>query len=116
MFLLKKKKTADALATFNEIVHNFPTCPQAEEAQWQLIKYYSNTARSIGNTEYYHLASEHIDFYLAMWPKGNYRRTVLKEQELNNRSQAPLKMRKSVFIGILTIALGTVIALTLGSN
>ena len=116
MFLLKKKKTTEALSTFNEIVHNFLKCPQAEEAEWQLIKYYSNVARSNNTDEYYQIASDHIKFYLIYWPNGSYREAVLKEQDWNRRSSEPLLMRKSIFISLLSVALLFVIALTLGSE
>ena len=116
MFLLKKNKTTEALSTFNQIVRNFPKCPQAEEAQWQLIKYYSNVARSNNSDEYYQLSSDHIKFYLFYWPSGAYRKSVLKEQEWNRRSSEPLLMRKSTFISLLSLAFLTVIALTLGSK
>ena len=116
IFLLKKKKTRDALSTFNQIVHNFPKCPQAEEAQWQLVKYYSNVARGNNSDEYYQLASDHIKFYLFYWPNGIYRQAVLKEQDWNQRSLAPLLMRKSIFISLLSLALLIVVGLTLGSK
>ena len=115
-FLLKKKKTADALSTFNQIVRNFPKCPQAEEAQWQLIKYYSRIARSSGSDEYYQLSDEHIEFYLRFWPKGAYRKSVLKERSWNKTSSEPFKMRRGRFIAIIGVALATTIALTLGSK
>ncbi len=116
MYLLQQKKKADALATFNQIVRNFPKCPQAEEAQWQLIKYYSTLARSTTTPEYFQLAEEHISFYLYYWPKGAYRKTVLKEREFNRKTEEPFLMRKGKFIALLGVAIATTIALTLGSK
>ena len=116
MYLLEQKKKADALATFNQIVRNFPKCPQAEEAQWQLIKYYSSIARSTTTPEYFQLAEEHIAFYLQYWPKGTYRKTVLKEREFNRKTEEPFHMRKGKFIALFAVAVATTIALTLGSK
>jgi len=116
MFLLKKKRTSEALSTFNQIVQNFPRCPQAEEAQWQLIKYYSNVARSNNVDEYYQLASDHIKLYLLYWPDGNYRKFVLKEQEWNSRSKEPFLMRKGLFISLLSTTILVVVGLTIASK
>ena len=116
MYLLEQKKKADALATFNQIVRNFPKCPQAEEAQWQLIKYYSYLARSTTTPEYFQLAEEHIAFYLHYWPKGAYRKTVLKEREYNRKTEEPFHMRKGKFIALLGVAVTLTIVLTLGSK
>ena len=116
MYLLKQKKKADALATFNQIVRNFPKCPQAEEAQWQLIRYYSTVARSTTTPEYFQLAEEHIAFYLHYWPKGSYRKMVLREREFNRKTEEPFIMRKGKFIALLSVAIATTIALTLGSK
>jgi len=116
MFFLKKKRTSKALSTFNQIVQSFPRCPQAEEAQWQLIKYYSNVARSNNVDEYYQLASDHIKLYLLYWPNGNYRKIVLKEQEWNRRSQESFLMRKGLFISLLSMAILIVVGLTVASK
>lgn len=116
MFLLKKKRTSEALSTFNQIVQNFPRCPQAEEAQWQLIKYYSNVARSNNVDEYYQLASDHVKLYLLYWPDGTYRKFVLKEQELNSRSKEPFLMRKGLFISLLSTTILVVVGLTIASK
>lgn len=116
MFLLKKKRTNEALTTFNQIVQSFPRCPQAEEAQWQLIKYYSNVARSNNVDEYYQLASDHIKLYLLYWANGTYRNSVLKEQEWNRRSQEPFLMRKGLFISLLSMAILIVVGLTIASK
>lgn len=116
MYLLEKKKQADALATFNQIVRNFPKCPQAEEAQWQLIKYYSTVARSTTTAEYFQLAEEHISFYLHYWPEGSYRKLVLREREFNMKTEEPFHLRKGTFIAILSAAIIMTIALTLGSR
>ena len=56
MYLLQKKKVSDALSTFSQIVRNFPSCPQAEEAEWQIVRYYSSMARNNGSAEFYQLA------------------------------------------------------------
>lgn len=116
MYLLKKNKTNEALSTFNQIVQNFPVCPQAEEAQWQLIKYYSKVARSNNSEEYYQISSDHIKLYLFYWPNGSYRIAVLKEQEWNRRSQEPFLMRKGIFISLLSMVSLIVIGLTIGSR
>ncbi|MCH7954998.1 MAG: hypothetical protein IIC40_04565 [Candidatus Marinimicrobia bacterium] len=114
--MLKKNKTNEALSTFNQIVQNFPVCPQAEEAQWQLIKYYSKVARSNNSEEYYQISSDHIKLYLFYWPNGSYRISVLKEQEWNRRSQEPFLMRKGIFISLLSMVSLIVIGLTIGSR
>lgn len=116
MFLLKKKRTSRALSTFNQIVQNFPRCPQAEEAQWQLIKYYSHVARSNNVDEYHQLAADHIKLYLLYWPNGTYRKFVLKEQEWNSRSKEPFLMRKGLFISLLSTTILVVVALTVASK
>lgn len=116
MYLLEKKEKAAALATFNQIVRNFPKCPQAEEAQWQLIKYYSTVARSTTTAEYFQLAEEHISFYLHYWPKGSYRKLVLREREFNRKTEEPFHLRKGTFIAILSAAIVMTVALTIGSR
>ena len=116
LFLLKKNRTDEALSTFNQIVQNFPKCPQAEEAQWQLIKYYSNVARSNNSDEYYQLASDHVKLYLFYWPNGIYRIAVLREQEWNQRSQEPFLMGKGKFISLLSMAILIVVGLTFASK
>lgn len=116
MFLLKKKKVNQALTTFNQIVQSFPKCPQAEEAQWQLIKYYSKVSRSNNAEEYFQIASDHINLYLFYWPNGAYRSAVLKEQEWNRRSQEPFLMRKGLFISLLSMTVLIVVGLTVASK
>ena len=116
MFFLKKKKISDALSTFTQIVQNFPSCPQAEEAEWQIIKYYSSMARNNGSVEYYQLADEHIEFYLTYWPNGAYRKSILNERSRLRISREPFIMRKGKFIAILSLAVATTLILGFASN
>jgi len=116
VYLLKKKKIGDALSTFNQIVRNFPNCPQAEEAQWQIVKFYSSMARNNGSAEFHQLADEHINFYLNFWPNGAYRKSVLNERSRVRISREPFIMRKGKFIAILGIAVSTTLILALSSK
>ncbi len=103
--LLKQKKISDALETFNEIVRNFPDCPEAEESEYQLILYFSREARRNNHSSYYQLAKEHINFYLFKWPNGGYRSSVLKEREFNKKSQKVLKIDKTKFLVLTATAI-----------
>ena len=116
MFLLQKKKISDALSTFTQIVQNFPSCPQAEEAEWQIIKYYSSMARNNGSVEFYQLADEHINFYLTYWPNGAYRKSIINERSRLRVSREPYILRRGVFIAILSLAVATTLVLGLASN
>lgn len=116
MFLLQKNKISEALSTFSQIVQNFPNCPQAEEAEWQLIIYYSNMARNNGSAEFYQLADEHIDFYLTFWPKGTYRKSIINERSRLRVSREPFIMSRDIFIAILSLAVATTLVLGFASN
>jgi len=116
MYLLRKKKISDALSTFTQIVQNFPKCPQAEEAEWQIIRYYSSMARNNGSAEFYQLADEHIDFYLTYWPNGAYRKSIINERSRLRVSREPFIMRKGKFIAIISLAVATTLVLALASN
>ena len=116
MFLLQKNKISDALSTFNQIVQNFPNCPQAEEAEWQLIIYYSSMARNNTSDEFYQLADEHINFYLNSWPNGIYRKSIINERSRLRVSKEPFIMSREIFIAILSLAVATTLLLGLASK